>query len=294
MKQTKQQNKQSHYQRVLDYISQNLDQPFNLDELSSIAGFSKFHFNRQFSALTGVSVFRFIQLMRLKRASYQLVFNRETKIIDIALDAQFENPESFSRAFKQSFGQTPSQFRKQPEWTLWQAKFGEPSTLALSTHQQDTPMQVDIIPFETTKLAIKRHRGSPSEVMVSAGQFIEWRKQTNYSPVNQSRTFGIAYDDPATTKPKDFRFDIGGEISTDVPQNSYGIINSEIPGGQCAVIRHLGSHDKMDDKIRYLYAEWLPKSDYQLREFPCFFHYLNLIPFVEEHELTTNIYLPII
>ncbi len=57
--------------------------------------------------------------MRLKRASYRLAFNPLEKIIDIALDAGFQNPESFSRAFKQSFGLTPSQFRKQPAWINW-------------------------------------------------------------------------------------------------------------------------------------------------------------------------------
>ena len=50
--------------------------------------------------------------MRLKRASFQLVKNPQERVINIALDAGFENPESFSRAFKNTFGLTPSEYSK--------------------------------------------------------------------------------------------------------------------------------------------------------------------------------------
>jgi len=45
--------------------------------------------------------------------------------------------------------------------------------------------------------------------------------------------------------------------------------------------------------VRYLYGVWLPASGEELRDFPCFFHYVNLFPYVAEHELVTDIYLPL-
>jgi AraC family transcriptional regulator len=92
------------FNRVLDYIGQYLDDTLTVECLSKVANFSKFHFHRQFYEYCGINIGRYIQLMKLKRASYRLVFNREERIIDIALDAGFENPESFSRAFKNTFG----------------------------------------------------------------------------------------------------------------------------------------------------------------------------------------------
>lgn len=50
---------------------------------------------------------KFIQLSRLKRASFQLAFEPDLKIIEIALQAGFDSPEAFTRAFKRSFDQTP-------------------------------------------------------------------------------------------------------------------------------------------------------------------------------------------
>ncbi len=100
--------------RVLNYIDKHLDEELTVDALSDVANFSKFHFHRQFSHHCGISLARYIQFMRLKRASYRLAFNPTAPIIDVALDSGFENPESFSRAFKAAFGQTPSAFRKTP------------------------------------------------------------------------------------------------------------------------------------------------------------------------------------
>ncbi|WP_337115148.1 AraC family transcriptional regulator [Pseudoalteromonas sp. Hal040] len=61
----------------------------------------------------------------------------------------------------------------------------------------------------------------------------------------------------------------------------------------CAVVRHNGSHDTISDTVYYLYREWLVQSGEEVRDFPCFFHYLNLIHEVDECDLQTDIYLPI-
>src|SRR5688500_9405297 len=88
------------FQKVLEHINMHPDDDLTLDRLSSIAAFSKFHFHRQFSLLFGLRVFEYVQLVRLKRASYQLAFRNDNKIIEIAFGAGYESHEAFSRAFK--------------------------------------------------------------------------------------------------------------------------------------------------------------------------------------------------
>ena len=154
-------------------------------------------------------------------------------------------------------------------------------------------MDVKIVNFEETKAAVLEHRGPPERVNDAAKTFIAWRKESKLSPVKTSRTFGVAHDNPDTTEPEAFRFDICGEVIADVPANSQGVINKVIPGGRCAVVRHLGSHDRIGECAYYLYREWLPESGEELRDFPLFFHYLNLVTDTPEHELVTDIYLPL-
>jgi len=278
---------------VCEHISKHLDENLSVEALSQLACLSKYHFHRQFAIYTGINISKYILLMRLKQASYQLVYHPEMRIIDIALSAKFENPESFSRMFKKVFAQTPSQFRKNPMWVTWHKKMQLPKMDNLKKFEKDKNMQVDIMETDEIKVAVFEHCGSVTLLNDSISQFIEWRKSTNFSPVKTSNTYGVPFSDPNTTPPQEFRFDVCGEVKRDIPENPQGVINKVIPAGRCAKLRHFGSRDNMDDKIVYLYRDWLALSGEQLRDFPCYFHYINLFPEVSEHELITDIYLPI-
>jgi AraC family transcriptional regulator len=58
-------------------------------------------------------------------------------------------------------------------------------------------------------------------------------------------------------------------------------------------VRHVGAHERMGDSIYPLYRQWLPGSGEELRDFPLYFHYLNLLPDTPAGELLTDIYLPL-
>jgi AraC family transcriptional regulator len=275
------------FRRVLDFIDRHLDETLSSDRLSRVAHFSKFHFHRQFSHYVGITPNRYIQLARLRRASYRLAFNSLERITDIALQAGFERSESFSRAFKCAFGQSPSAFRKDPNWAAWSAQFQFISPREIEI------MQVRMINVDPVTVAVMEHRGDPGLLNDSVQRFIAWRKESGLSPVNNSQTYGIAYDDPKTTPATDFRFDICGSIMAPVPANRHGLVTKTIPGGRCAVVRHEGSPDHISGSVYHLYRNWLPHSGEELRDFPVYFHYLNLKANTPEHELLTDVHLPL-
>jgi AraC family transcriptional regulator len=121
------------FQKTLEYIDTHLSDDLSLDRLSRIAAFSKHHFLRQFSELFGLGIYQYVQLNRLKRASYRLAFRQGQSVIDIALESGYDSPESFARAFKKSTGQTPTEFRRQPRWTSWQQTCGVLADLGKTT-----------------------------------------------------------------------------------------------------------------------------------------------------------------
>lgn len=274
--------------RVCEYIAQNLDDELTLDQLSRVAVCSRYHFHRMFSAHTGITVARFVQLARLKRASYRLAFERH-RIIDVALEAGFETPEAFARAFRRNFDQSPSEFRQQPRWEQWHQRFAfeipEPG---------ESTMQVEIVVFPRTKVAVLEHHGSPQRVLKTVRRFIEWRKETGLSPIDSSKTFGIPHGDPNQTEPSKFRWDVCGSVESDVPDNAYGVRTGEIPGGRCARVTHRGSHDLLDRTIYPVYRDWLPASGEVPADRPCFFHYLNFVHQVDECDLETDVYIPLV
>lgn len=282
------------FKRVFAYIEQHLDCELSVEKLSEVACFSRFHFHRQFSQYCGVSVSRYITLMRLKRASYRLVQQSPEKIIDIALDAGFENPESFSRAFKNTFGLTPSEFRKDPAWVDWHRHFQFPGR---EYQKRMENMDVKIICVEPIQVAVLEHHGEPMRVTNSVATFIEWRKASGLSDHTTQGTYGVPYSDPLTTPGEEFRFDICGELNAEakgeVPANPQGIISKTLPGGRCAVVRHVGSYDRISESVYYLYRQWLPQSGEELRDFPVYFRYLQLDEELPEHAQQTDILLPL-
>ncbi|HZX30958.1 MAG TPA: GyrI-like domain-containing protein, partial [Rhodocyclaceae bacterium] len=172
-------------------------------------------------------------------------------------------------------------------WESWHERY------RFRIPERNQTVQVDIVNFETTRVAVLEHRGPAERVNDSVAQFIAWRKESGLSPRQGSRSFGIAYDNPDTTEPAQFRFDIGGEVTAEVPPNPQGVVTKAIPGGRCARVRHHGSHSRIGESIYPLYRNWLPDSGEELRDFPLYFHYLNLMPDTPESELMTDIYLPL-
>lgn len=282
------------FAQVFAFIEQHLDSPLTVEQLSEVACFSRFHFHRQFSLYCGISISRYVMLMRLKRASLRLINKSQDKVIDIALDAGFENPESFSRAFKNTFGLTPSRFRKEPVWIDWQMHFQFP---VREIQQRMEKMDVKIITVEPIKVAVLEHVGDPLRMNKTVESFIEWRIASGLSDYTIQGTYGVPYSDPLTTPGEDFRFDVCGELSTKandhVPANPQGVICKTLPGGRCAVVRHVGAYDRISDSVYYLYRQWLPQSGEELRDFPVYFRYLQLDQQLPEHELQTDVLLPL-
>ena len=279
-------------QRVLKYIDEHIDADLHVEILSGVAAFSKYHFHRQFTELFGIGVHRYVQLVRLKRASYRLAFRADEPILQIALDSRYEGPEAFSRAFKQLAGQTPTAFRKQPRWSPWHVTFGsinEARKISMTTALTDD--QVRIVDFPATSVAILAHHGDPAHLGDTIRRFIAWRKQAGLPPTI-SATFNILHADPETTPPPEYRLDLCAATGR-VPPNDAGVVAGLIPAGRCAVLRLTGSSDTLRSAIAFLYADWLPRSGEQLRDFPIYVQRVSFFPDVAEHAAMTDVFLPL-
>src|SRR5689334_398183 len=111
------------FARVLAHIESRPEEMPSIQALSEVAAFSRHHFHRQFSGFLGMSAWRYVQFMRMRRASWRLAFRAGMSVNDIALATGYEGPEAFARAFRQFAGQSPSEFRASPDWAEWHARF---------------------------------------------------------------------------------------------------------------------------------------------------------------------------
>lgn len=279
-------------QRVLDHIEQHLDDDLDLDVLSRVAAFSKFHFHRQFSALFGISPHRYVQLARMKRASYRLAFRETDAVTDIALDAVYENSETFTRVFRERIGQSPSEFRQTPEWESWLATF-DPLTKARNKYMTNySKDDVNIVEFSATAIAVMEHRGDPTKIGDTIQQFIAWRKTAGLPP-RVSDTFNIFHTDPLTASPAEFHMDLCASTDRKIAQNDAGVRAGTIPAGRCAVLRMTGSSDDLEEAATFLYRAWLPASGEDTRDFPFFCQRISFFPDVPENAAVTDLFVPL-
>ncbi len=151
---------------------------------------------------------------------------------------------------------------------------------------------VRIVDFPRTRVAVLEHRGNPAAIAESIRRFIAWRREAGLPP-RSSATFNLIYDDPARTPPDAFRLDLCAATDREIAPNSAGIVAKSIPDGRCAVLRYVGSDEGLGAAVRYLYAEWLPRSGEQRRNFPLYFERVRMFPDVPENEAITDVYLPL-
>lgn len=94
-------------------IKNHHDETLTLDYLSQRLGYSQFYTTRKFKEISGMKLRDYLRQRKLAFALKQ-VRDSEKRLLDIAFDVGFSSNEAFSRAFKSTYGITPSAYRKQP------------------------------------------------------------------------------------------------------------------------------------------------------------------------------------
>lgn len=97
--------------RVLRYMEERAEQPLDLAELAAQAFMSKYHFLRRFRRVVGVTPYRFLLGLRMRRAAVKLC-TTSMPIASIAFDAGFGDLSTFNGRFRDVFGASPSAFRR--------------------------------------------------------------------------------------------------------------------------------------------------------------------------------------
>lgn len=100
-------------QQTIEYIDEHLDEEINIDRLAKLASLSQFYYQRLFRRLVKKPVAEYVKLRRMAKATEALT-QKDQRILDVALDLGFSSHEHFTRTFKDTFGMTPEEYRKNP------------------------------------------------------------------------------------------------------------------------------------------------------------------------------------
>ena len=244
--------------KVIEYIEENLFEELTLQELASVAGYSKYHFTRIFKEATGENIISMIKRLRLEKSAKAL-FHLNTPITEIGLNIGYWTPSSYNKAFKQRFNQSPSEFRNTSHDALQ----------SIATKYDLTTELINRKPERTISCrAIGDYRES---IYVAWNELLslldEHQKKSPYLSTKKLNSYGLAFDMPNITDENLLRYEACIEISDEFEGNLPGTYHREIPGGTFAQVTFKGDYNDLYDVWIWYYG-WIQKNHYALADFP--------------------------
>lgn len=95
--------------RMQAFIQDNLDMQITLKMLGQAAGYSTWYSAVIFKKFTSKSPFEYIRQLRLSKAALK-IRDENLKIIDVAMNSEYNSHEGFTRAFVKQFNMTPKAY----------------------------------------------------------------------------------------------------------------------------------------------------------------------------------------
>jgi AraC family transcriptional regulator len=281
--------------RVIFHVEQHLGEALSVEGLAKVACFSPFHFHRVFRAFTGEPIADFVRRLRLERAAHHLLYV-DAPITELGLNAGYETPAAFSRAFSRHFGTSPSDYRRGGQSTPCVGV--RPLALDMAVEQENAMTitktiegqikQIDPMPVLFVRRTGAYHQAAEQAFGALCG-FAGPRGLLGPG----CKMLGISHDDPKVTDDAQLRYDAClalGERSVD-PEGE--ISAKTIAGGSYGVFVHEGPYEGFSQTYDAIFKGWLPQSGRQLRDEPCFEVYLNSPQDAAPADLRTEIWVPL-
>ena len=258
--------------RVIDYIKDHLTEPLTIAELARLAHFSPFHFHRIFRSIVGEPLHAFVRRIRLEHAVFRMQYAPKTKLTTIALEAGFASSSDFSRAFKQTYGFSPSRFSR--DKLLKESKIRQDlfPNAGYGFGNLPDPRNLDrfrvrLVDWPAQRIAYERVIGSFDwgRVVAAFERLMAWGRRHGLVPGAQ--LLGTSPDDSDVTPMDKYQVDwclivppgvdVDGDISV-----------GEIPANRFAVVHCAGDLPKVERAWRHLFHTWLPGSGYEPTDAP--------------------------
>ena len=280
--------------RAQDYIEQNIGADLRLEDVARAANFSAFHFHRLYTAMTGETLFQFIQRIRLERAASRLCQKPSEPVTAIAFDLGFSSPATFARAFRASFGVCASVFRsrqlskqgkvvgnegKEPaDERDYSVRVNFDTTYRRKAMSNVEARSIEVRDLPAKHLAYIRHvgpyAGDSALFERLFAKVFAWAGARELMVPGQSEVITIYHDDPAITAQDKLRVSAGITVPAATPVGGeIGLL--EIPAGKYVCARFEIAVDEFGAAWDALCSGWLPGSGWQPGDGPCYECSLN-------------------
>lgn len=100
-------NRISDFNGIVEYVERHLRSEISVEEMARLAALSVYEFRRIFSFVAGISVSEYVRRRRLSAAAEEIL-TAKVSVSELARKYGYDTPASFSRAFKEFHGISPT------------------------------------------------------------------------------------------------------------------------------------------------------------------------------------------
>ena len=269
--------------KVVAYINDHLDESLDLKTLAEVAALSEFHVHRVFKALKGESIGAHISRLRIEAAARLLRYSA-LSIEDIAFNIGYEAPAALSKAFKNQYGITPTQYRTNKDIYIMKKEIINPD-LALKA-----PKIIELEPKNLIYVALTGKYGTLDYGKAYEQLWAVVKSQKLFTKGIES--ICVSYDDPKITEASLQRSEVS--LAIHKPAHPEGEVSCKtLAGGKYAVFFYQGSYSHLS-AVYDAAMRWVIDSEYEVREEPTFEKYLNDSRRTAQEKLKTEVYISII
>lgn len=95
--------------KAIFYLEDHYLEEIVIEDLARIAHLKECQFRRKFKLLKGMSPVKYRNFLRMNKAA-EMLRSREYSVVETAMCVGFDDPNYFSRLFKEQFGESPTQY----------------------------------------------------------------------------------------------------------------------------------------------------------------------------------------
>lgn len=272
---------QERLSRVIDHVHTHLGDELDLQRLAEVAHLSPHHWHRVYHALYGETIAATVRRLRLQRASGELA-NGTLTVAKVAARCGYPNVQSFARAFRLAYGQSPSGYRAHGGHTAFHADV---------EHAEAAGYAVEVRMVQAVHLAGMAHRGSYMQVG-KAFEMAYARMAAQQLVRADTRWLAVYFDDPDAVPERQ----LSARAGLSLPEGVHAaapLVTFDLGGTRCAVLRHRGPYATMRAAYRWLYGHWLVQTGHAAADLPVFEEYLNNPRDTAPADLLSDIFLPL-
>jgi len=270
--------RQGYHHRIAKVIETILADPggeHTVESLASIACMSAFHFHRIYRAMTGESIAETVRRVRLAQAARALGESGQA-VTSIALDAGYDSPQAFSRAFRQFAGVSPVMFQERHH-ALTRAKEASLSS------------QVRITDVPASRALALRHEG-PVETIGHTWRRLGAMLRDAVPLERMLGRVGMSIGDPEGGD--SFVYHACVLTGPSEPPVA-GLEPMAIAGGCYASYRLVGSYGLIAATYRAMFGGWLPRSNHEFDDRPALAFYRSPWVHGDRADCVTDVMIPI-